>query len=237
MQRKGGAIIIGIEHEGKENADRVIHALIENEIKRGDLVAVEDSPQEVEKIKKEIAEGWTAFLIQDFTKRLRETERGIRSCGDKKELKELKRVRRVYANIVGELNFYYRFYGFLFSKRAKILAFGSEAMGEKARFMKANTWKKKLIREFIALPIREGHFRRQLQGKSPRFVLIGAGHLAAAKRMLPYEKVVNLEKTFFAKKTAGRIRDEFIMASYRAIKRYTRARRRRLLQKRRPAGK
>ncbi len=239
MKQKGGAILIGMSHTGKENVDRVIQALIGNGIKRGDLVAVEKSPDDLKRLKKEIEEGRVSELIKLFTRGIRSVEEQIKSCKSSDELKRLQPLKDELKSALNDKIFEYKFYNFLFSKGCKILTLDSNAKLKKMQSMNAYSWKEKLaetpikvsrkqklIGSFLTVPIREAYFRKRLQGTVPKFVVVGVGHLSAVKRMLPYEKALDLSDANLAKRATRRIKADFIRTQYKAIKIWKKAKRR-----------
>ncbi len=232
MRTKGGAIIIGMLHEGEENADKVIKALIENGIKEGQIVAMEKSPKGFQSDKELFQNGLFFRTIENFERRLNETRQHIKSCNDKKELKELKRNERSCSSSVDTLRFLYRLYDFLFKKRVEILPISSFAKEQTARSMKPQTRKRKRIYNFVVHPIRENYWKKQLRGKKPRFVLVGVNHVSAVKKMIPYERVIKIDQSSFVRKTFYRIEHASIRAHYRAIKEWKKAKRRFALPKR-----
>lgn len=237
MKKKGGAILIGTWHSGESAAKEAIAELKKHRIKEGDLVAVERSKKDFIWLEIESNPDKLKKTVESINDYLADCDKKAGEATDAKT-KEFWRLKKESWIVVREsIIFDSVLFNFLFSKKVNFLPLESYSRviktGDLLRDQSLDEFydikvskAQKRIASFMELPIREKHYRKQLQANKPRFVLAGAGHLAAVKRMIPYEKAVNLSKESLAKRAISRIRCESARAHYRATREWQKTKRR-----------
>jgi hypothetical protein len=166
MKSKDGAVIIGFRHSGIKKAKEIIQQLEKNGIKENDLIAVEYNQTELRRL----LDKWNKIKITDDLALFSEEEM-----------------------------FYVRLFKFLQQKKARIMHLeSSRHLGLRSRYLydyleNLNLKSLKMFR-LMTVPIREKFWAKKLKGKKPAFVLAGAGHIPAIKKMIPYRKILNLNR-------------------------------------------
>lgn len=220
---------MGVVHGGMRNAKKVIAELDRRGIKKGDLVAWEETPELIEDLSSCNHDEYQQVL-EDLKSEITRIEADLKKAtGD-----DLTRLRELRDEWIGQGEmFVYSFqvYSFLKSKKARILPFGTEAVrsrteeGAIPRYIKGIR-RRKLISDYLAVPISEKHWRKNLKGRNPRFVLAGAGHLSTLKRMVPYEDTVDLSGRRRWRRIKDRVYGDSVRAHYRLINEAKKFRRR-----------
>jgi len=213
---KSGPVIIGFQHFGEENACKIIAALRERRLKEGDTVAIELTPMRAkmfqwlntsDNLKSHLSELDEAIKLAESAEAQGLKLPNIRKSSDIRALK-------------GETIFFASLEKFLSSKGVKLLHLESDAhyeRGMKAKNVRSDknaSKKAKRLARFVIMPINEKYWKKRLEGTNPRFILVGAGHVPAVKRMVPYKEAVETYKL----STHERVRDELVRLKYRAEK-------------------
>jgi hypothetical protein len=237
MKKKGGAILIGTWHSGENAAKETIAELEKHGIRKGDLVGVERSKQDFLWLKMESNPAILKKTVENIDRRLADFDKRASEATDAKTKEYWRLKKEAWTEVRENAIFDSVLFNFLFSKKVKFLPLESYPRAIKTSDLLAEqsidefhgrkvSKAQKRIARFMEVPIREKFYRRQLQANNPKFVLIGAGHLAAVKRMIPYEKTVNLSKEGLAKRVISSIGVELVRAQYRATREWQKAKRR-----------
>ncbi|MAG21791.1 MAG: hypothetical protein CL943_00600 [Candidatus Diapherotrites archaeon] len=129
MKSKGGAVLIGFVHSGLDNANRVIDELEKCGIKKGDLVAREESRANVEFITNLIEEGKVGRILNAIDTKVAETGERMREKGANQE--ELVARKLELQSVKQDLIFQVEIQKFFISKKVRFLPLESRAMARK----------------------------------------------------------------------------------------------------------
>jgi len=223
-KRKDGAVIVGYVHTGLKNADAVIDELERQGIKTGNVVAKETSLKGLQEIESIIDKGKLNSVNNRIDFEIAKAEDGLRTSRNRDNL--LVRIAQL-KSAKSDLVFQSEVVKFLRAKGVKIVCLDSNAMAgkisdfwlEKHELLakgKRNK-KKEKIEKLVSTPIREKHWRKVLQGTKPNFVLAGAAHLPAIKKMVSYSKAVDLSVRPLRQRIRGRFRGEMVRMRYKLI--------------------
>ncbi len=203
MKKKGGAILIGFKHAGLENAKRVIAELEKQGLKNGDLIALEGHKEAVKLSLKLVGNRMEAErlckghagIISNLEADIFHLKNSARKGADvAKALRTSKAFLKFENYTLDSLIFNQIVYSLFVAKKARLLPLDKESAVRRASPGKATGRREERIRALVLIPIREKRWKRVLQNapEKPRFVLCGGTHLSAVKKMIPYEKAINL---------------------------------------------
>ncbi|MFH1664066.1 MAG: hypothetical protein ABH986_04645 [archaeon] len=209
MKAKDGAVIIGLQHRGVENAFKTVSVLESHGLKKNDEVLLEFSPSVVDT-------ALSSFIL------LKKSNSGL---SDGEILLRLNPINQ-FVLVVSD---------FLKKKGAKVINLDYPRSESRNKRLLTDVLAKNKNAErsmkFIKFrfSIREKMWGKKVNGMKPAFALIGVGHISAVKKMIPFRKVVDPRRIGF-----GLLRQslfEFgVRTKYNLIKRASRNRRQKMLK-------
>lgn len=216
MKSKNGAILIGYKHSGQENANLVINELERQGIKEGDVLADEISKAYLDSLKKKVIGGRIVYFNIRIDHKIETTTKQLEKEPGNQELQvNLEH----FQNMKQDFIFQTELMKFFLRKKIRVVPLESNAMFNRtskwlydtaATNAKGNVVKKmETIGKFITFPVRENHWKKVLQSSKPKFVMAGATHLPAIKRMTPYKKCIDLSQQSLRSRTKERIKADW----------------------------
>ncbi len=226
MEKKAATVLIGCSHVGIKNAEKVIKELEQNNIKKGDLVAIEGLADEhVSGMKKFIRK---YGFVNAAVLYLHSGKNNYSSLSLNEAFGDFNK----YSVESEHVWFNFCLLDFFIEKKVRLLGLENARLNRRFQKLTADRMsgteldkRKERLWRLMAVPLREKFWKNKLLslGEQPRFILVGAGHLSALKRIVPCQKVVDLSE-----KKAGlteRVKRELELSSLRLAYRTRQAKR------------
>ncbi len=194
MKKKDWPVLITYKHEGLDIAKKVIDALRDEGLKKGDTVSLEVSKKQLD------------FLINRWLAR----HGGFPIKPHKSA--EVAFMDKIF-DFLMELDV--DVLPFSSSRVEKHVVDRVEKQDKALESGKKVSRKYKRLTEFMLFPIREKFFIKRLRDQNPKFVLGGNLHLPALRKVFPYSRVVNVVKP----RLGFRLTAKMSRLHYRTIKR------------------
>lgn len=196
-----GAVLVGVSHYGNRNAVQTIRELRAHGLKRGDVVAVEESPSELNEILTRVLNGSFSREIAGLKEFQLAAQQKLSYSTTKKERQAQKARIRQIAGFISMAEYSFELYSFLLQSGAKLIGYdnrGKRQMWKSIASEKLGTIggqigfnSKFLLPLFLAGPSRERLWIPRLLAARPQFVISGSAHLPALKKGIPYRRAVN----------------------------------------------